>query len=236
MSKEIDVKIQKFQKLVDDDRTQEEERTRYMKVIEKLESQKEGSGGEKKPATKKKTGKSSTTKKKGKSSSEKKEDKPAPKKKDDKKKASSKKKKKGVKVISSKRVSIDGKEVAMDSQEFCDYLLNQFKQRREKSKSSGKKKKTTSVMSRVSSNIEKGITQAIKGGLKDKKDEIEKNPKKFINKVEKLETSTKSFLQDLKSVMGSEYDSKEVTSTVKSINDMIDELKKKLDDKKDSKK
>lgn len=222
MSKEIDIQIEKFQKLIDNPKTTDEERERYTKFVEKLKVKK-GSSGEKKDDKK------PAPKKDEKKPTPKKEDKkPAPK-----KKQPANKKPRGVKVLSTKRVSIDGKEMDMDSKEFCDYLLAQFKVRREKSKSTGKKKKTTSVMSRVNANIEKGVVQAVKAGIKDKKKEIEKNPKPFIKKVEKLETSTKTFLQDLKEVMGSEYDSKEVTSTIKSINDMIDELKKKMDEKKD---
>lgn len=137
------------------------------------------------------------------------------------------KKEKGLKHLSSKRVSIDGKEVDLDSSEFCDYLLKQFKDRRDAAKSK-KGKKTTSVMERVAANIEKGIAQAIKAGVKQKKAEIEKDPKKFIGRVQKLETSTKNFLEDLKGVLGNQYDSEEVKDTVSSIHKLVEELKKKM--------
>jgi len=213
MSKEIEIKIEKFEKMIAHPSSSAEEKEMYKESVEKLKSQLSSGAGEKSaPANKKKPAPA-------------KEKKPAP-------APAPSKKKKGVKMISSKTVSIDGKEVSMDSQEFCDYLLKQFKDRRDKSKSTGAKKKTTSVMSRVSSNIEKGVAQAIKAGEKDKKAQINKDPKPFIKKIEKLETSTKSFLQDLKDVMGGEYDSSEVSSTVKSINSMIEELKKKMNEKK----
>jgi len=137
--------------------------------------------------------------------------------------------KKGIKVLSSKRVMIDGEEVAINSQEMCDYLLAEFKKRRAKAKDSkGKKKKTKSVMAKVSDNIEKGITQAIKQGVKNKKSEIKKDPKAFFGKVKKLETATRGFLNELKNVLGKDFNSKEVTSTIKGIQDLVAELKKKV--------
>ena len=137
-------------------------------------------------------------------------------------------KKRGVQVISSKRVMINGEEVAMNSQEFCDYLLSEFKKRRKKAKDSGTKKKTKSVMAKVSDNIEKGITQAIKQGVKNKKSEIKKDPQAFFSKVKKLETATRGFLNELKNVLGQDFNSKEVTSTIKGIQDLVAELKKKV--------
>ena len=49
----------------------------------------------------------------------------------------------------------------------------------------------------------------------------------FIGKVQKLETATKNFLQQLKEVLGSDYEAKEVADTTKAIHQMIEELKKK---------
>jgi len=138
----------------------------------------------------------------------------------------------GVKMLSSRKVSVDGNEMNMDSQEFCDYLLSEFKKRRQKAeetKTKSKKTKTKSVMAKVTDSIEKGVTQAIKESVKNQKVTIEKDPKAFFSKVKKLETATKSFLQELKTVLGKDFDAKEVTSTVKGIQDMVNELKKKIE-------
>jgi len=142
-------------------------------------------------------------------------------------------KKKGVQVLSSKRVMVDGKELEVDSKEFCDYLVAEFRDRREKAQQRKEtKKKTKSVMTKVSNNIERGITTAIKNSIKDNKKTIDKNPQVFIGKVQKLETATKNFLENLKDILGSEYDAKEVTATVKTINEIVEDLKKKYSDKK----
>lgn len=218
---EIQAKIDKFNKLINDPRSTEDEKSRYRVGVEKLKamlpSAKEEAPAEK-VAEKKVAEKKPTEKKPAEKVAEKKSDE-AP-------------KKKGVQVLSSKRVMINGKEVGMDSKEFCDYLLGEFRERREKAEENKtKKKKTTSVMSKVTSNIEKGITTAIKNSIKDNRVAINKDPKVFIGKVQKLETATKNFLDNLKEVLGSEFDAKEVTSTTNAIHSMIEELKKKYADK-----
>ena len=154
-----------------------------------------------------------------------------PKKETPKKSDSKKSKKKGTRKLTSKTVEVDGKEYSVDSKEFCDVLVDKYKQRRDNAKKAAKKRKTTSVMQSITTKVDKGITQAIKAGLRDRKDEIGKNPSKFFKKAEKLEKSTKTFLEDLKDVMGGEFEQKEVTDTVKSISDSIDTLKAKFNKK-----
>jgi uncharacterized protein (UPF0335 family) len=218
MSKEIEEKISYLQEMIaDTDNNTEEEIGLYKEKVEVLKA--------KLPAKKEEKKKDAPAKKEPAKKA------PAKKKEAKKEDTTKSKPKKGVKMISSKKVSVDGKEMDMNSQEFCDYLLSSFKERRAKAEENkGKKKKTTSVMSKVSANIEKGVVQAVKAGIKQKSAEIKKDPKQFIKKVEKLEGSTKSFLDDLKDVMGAEFDSKEVTATVKEISKMVDELKKKMKD------
>ncbi len=222
---EVQIKIERFTKMMNDPRSTEEEISRYKIAIDKLKSMlpKEEKADEPKKEEK---------------AEPKKEEKAEPKKKPEAKKPEPKKEEKkekpqkGIKYLSSKRVMIDGKEVAMDSQEFCDYLSAQWMERREKAEANkGKKKKTKSVMAKVSESIERGVTTAIRESVKDQKVAINKDPKVFIGKVQKLETATKSFLENLKEVLGSEYDAKEVTETTKAIQDMIEELKKKYSDK-----
>lgn len=130
---------------------------------------------------------------------------------------------KGVKVTGSSTVSIDGKEVDMDSKEFCDYLLSKFKERREKSKNAPKKR-TPSVMSKITTNVERSVVQAIKSSVESNKKAIEKNPDFFVKKVEKLESSTKSFLQSMKDVLGDDFKEKEISSTLKNIEELTESL------------
>ena len=130
---------------------------------------------------------------------------------------------KGVKVTGSSSVTVDGKEMDMNSKEFCDYLLKQFRDRREKSKNAPKKK-TASVMAKITANVEKSVVQAIKSSVASNKKEIEKNPNFFVKKVEKLESSTKSFLQSMKDVLGDDFKQGEIASTMKSIEELTESL------------
>jgi len=229
-AEEIQVKIDRFERLLADTRSTDEEKDRYKVAIVKFkEMKKEAEGGSDDKGDKK--DKPEPKEPKDKKEPKKPESKSEPKKPEskDKKQPS----KKGLVVLSAKRVSIDGKEVSVDSQEFCDYLTGQWYERREKARANkDKKKKTESVMEKVTKNISKGITTAIKTGIKDNKDIIEKNPRVFITKVEKLETATKNFMQNLKEVLGDEYDAKEVTQTTNAIQEMIDGLKEKYGKKK----
>ena len=144
------------------------------------------------------------------------------------KKTVAKKLPKGVQMLSKKKVVVDGKEMNVDSKEFCDYLTAEFIKRKEQAKSKkGTRKKTKSVMAIVSDKIEQGVQKAIKTGIAKQKPTLKKNPQVFIGKVQKLETATKNFLQQLKEVLGSDYEAKEVADTTKAIHQMIEELKKK---------
>jgi hypothetical protein len=135
---------------------------------------------------------------------------------------------KGVQMLSKKRVIVNGKELSTDSKEFCDYLTAEFIKRKEQAKSNkGTRKKTKSVMAQVSTKIEQGVEKAIKTGISKQIPTIKKNPQVFIGKVQKLETATKNFLTQLKDVLGSDYDAKEVTDTTNAIHKLIEDLKKK---------
>ena len=142
--------------------------------------------------------------------------------------ATNKKLPKGVQMVSKKIVLVNGKEMNTDSQEWCDYLTAEFIKRKEQAKKNkSSRKKTKSVMAQVSTKIEQGVEKAIKTGVSKQMPTIKKNPQVFIGKVQKLETATKNFLTQLKEVLGSEYDAKEVTDTTKAIHKLIEDLKKK---------
>ena len=135
---------------------------------------------------------------------------------------------KGVEMVSKKVVIVDGKKMNTDSKEFCDYLTSEFVKRKEQAKSKkGTRKKTKSVMAQVSTKIEQGVEKAIKTGVAKQIPTLKKNPQVFIGKVEKLETATNNFLTQLKEVLGTDYDAKEVTETTNAINKLIEDLKKK---------
>lgn len=143
-------------------------------------------------------------------------------------KVAEKKTPKGVVMLSKNKVSVNGVEMDRDSKEFCDYLTAEFVKRKEQAKSNkATRTKTKSVMAQVSTKIEQGVEKAIKTGISKQKPALSKNPQVFIGKVEKLETATKNFLTQLKEVLGTDYDAKEVSDTTKAIHKLIEDLKKK---------
>jgi len=232
---DIQSKIDKLQKLIDNPEVNESDKKNYRDAMkqfqDKLASEKKveekPKATEKKPVAKKPVAKKPTSEKPV-------AKKPTPKvqkvRKPIAKKPTSVPKKlpKGVQMLSKKRVVVDGKEMNVDSKEFCDYLTAEFVKRKEKAKSQqGTRKKTKSVMAIVSDKIEQGVQKAIKTGISKQKPTLKKNPQVFIGKVQKLETATKNFLQQLKEVLGSDYEAKEVADTTKAIHQMIEDLKKK---------
>ena len=234
-------KIDKLQKLIDNPDVSENDKKNYRDALkqfkEKLASEKKTTEKPKvadkkpvvrKPVVRKPVVKKTTETQKPKETEKKPVVKKPVVKKPVIKKPVAKKLPKGVQMLSKKKVVVDGKEMNVDSKEFCDYLTAEFIKRKEQAKSKkGTRKKTKSVMAIVSDKIEQGVQKAIKTGIAKQKPTLKKNPQVFIGKVQKLETATKNFLQQLKEVLGSDYEAKEVADTTKAIHQMIEELKKK---------
>lgn len=159
------------------------------------------------------------------SEAEKAEEKP----KDEKKEKSKKKagaKRKNIAVIG-------GKEFDMDSREFCDALLAQYKRRHADAKKNKMQAKTTPVFSQITTKISSGVAKAIKTSVSENKAEIKKNPEKYIEKYEKLAKSAAAFAQEFKSVMGDDYKSTEIDDLKKELNAIIEKIEKLAVKKKD---
>ena len=218
-------KIDKLQKLIDNPDVSENDKKNYRDALKQF---KEKLASVRKPVVRKPVVKKTTETQKPKETEKKPVVKKPVVKKPVIKKPVAKKLPKGVQMLSKKKVVVDGKEMNVDSKEFCDYLTAEFIKRKEQAKSKkGTRKKTKSVMAIVSDKIEQGVQKAIKTGIAKQKPTLKKNPQVFIGKDQKLETATKNFLQQLKEVLGSDYEAKEVADTTKAIHQMIEELKKK---------
>jgi hypothetical protein len=231
---ETQAKIDKLQALIDDPKTSADDRKNFQEIIkkfkEKLANETKPTATPKpstpKPSKPKPTTAKPTPVKPKPTTAKPKPVKPKPT--TAKPKPTERKIPRGVQMVSKKKFIVDGKEMSTDSKEFCDYLTAEFIKRKEKAKENKtNRKKTKSVMEQVSTKIEQGIQKAIKTGIAKQKPSLKKNPQVFIGKVQKLETATKNFLQQLKEVLGSDYDAKEVTDTTNAIHQMIEDLKKK---------
>jgi hypothetical protein len=224
---DIQIKIDKLQKLIDNPEVNESDKRNYREAVrqfkEKLTPEKKA---EEKPKTPEKKAEEKPVVKKTASKISKLR-KPVAKKTTS-TNINDKKLPKGVQMLSKKKVVVEGKEMDVDSKEFCDYLTVEFIKRKEQAKNKKEtRKKTKSVMAIVSDKIEQGVQKAIKTGISKQKPTLKKNPQVFIGKVQKLETATKNFLQQLKEVLGNDYEAKEVADTTKAIHQMIEDLKKK---------
>lgn len=106
----------------------------------------------------------------------------------------------------------------------CEELEQMFKERKAKAKKSEKKSKTRPVIEKIVSNVATATKQAIDSVSVE---DIKKNPKKFIEKCMKAEKSGEEFINDLKSLLGEEYDKSEVSEGMEKILIHIKELKAK---------
>lgn len=106
----------------------------------------------------------------------------------------------------------------------CEELEKLFKERKAKAKKSEKKSKTRPVIEKIVSNVATATKQAIDSVSVE---DIKKDPKKFIEKCMKAEKSGEEFINDLKSLLGEEYDKSEVSEGMEKILIHIKQLKAK---------
>ena len=93
--------------------------------------------------------------------------------------------------------------------DFCDKLKAAFKKRRAAAKLGGKRRKTKPVFGLITTSVKNAVSKALHS-VSHK--EIEKNPKQFLVKAERLEKSAMRFLEDFKSILGSDFKKSEITS------------------------
>jgi chemotaxis protein histidine kinase CheA len=113
--------------------------------------------------------------------------------------------------------------------EFCKQLIKAFKKRRKASKKDGKRRKTKPVFGVITTSVKNAVSKALHS-VSEK--EIEKNPKAFLAKAERLEKSAIRFLEDFKSILGSDYKKSEITSEFGDLEKSIKAFVGKFMDKK----
>jgi colicin import membrane protein len=94
--------------------------------------------------------------------------------------------------------------------DFCAKLKAAFKKRRAAAKSAGgKRRKTKPVFGVITNSVKNAVSKALHS-VSTK--EIEKNPKQFLAKAERLEKSAMRFLEDFKSILGNDFKKSNITS------------------------
>ncbi len=117
-----------------------------------------------------------------------------------------------------------GKRAKELTDEECDELRRAVRERRDKAAKSEKKSKSKPIIEKVAANVATAVKQAVKNVSAE---DIKANPKKEINKFERIEKAAKAFLAEMRSILGEDYDKDSIDDEFKDIKDLIKELKKK---------
>jgi hypothetical protein len=106
----------------------------------------------------------------------------------------------------------------------CEELRKSIKERRQKAAKSEKKSKSKPVIEKIASNVAMAVKQAVQNvSAKDIKDD----PKKEIKRFELIEKAAKSFLSEMRGILGEDYDKESINDEFSDIHNLIKELKKK---------
>ncbi len=124
-----------------------------------------------------------------------------------------------VKKPSVKKVFIvDGKEINENDVNFCEKVLSAWKKRRKLAKTAASTYRTKSVMRIITEKVADTIEKAVNNVSAE---EIKKNPKAFLSKVDKLEKSAVEFLNNFKEVLGVDFDKSEIKKEFDEFEKMI---------------
>lgn len=118
--------------------------------------------------------------------------------------------------------SFDDKTITKEDIEYCEQLLVFWRKRKEKSKQNPTKKTKPAFVK-----IGEKVTSSVKTAIQSVDFKKAKDVDGAIDKIEVLQEASKKFLNAFKDVLGSEFDSDVVKEEYDSIEKMIDDLVKK---------
>ncbi|HRG38747.1 MAG TPA: hypothetical protein PK289_09460 [Bacteroidia bacterium] len=114
-----------------------------------------------------------------------------------------------------------GKKLTDLDEKECDELLADIRTRREKATKSSAKSKSKPVVEKVAANVATAVKQAIDNVPAADIDKAK------IEKFKKLEVAAKHFMDEMKSILGEDFDKESVKDEFKQITDLIEALRKK---------
>jgi hypothetical protein len=141
------------------------------------------------------------------------------------KKSLVKKKSKGLSVV------FDGKTYLDTDPNFCEILIKQLEERKNKRKETGGKVKTSSLSAKVGDNIASSVVTAIKGAFKENRDEILENKtsaNKFLKVVVRIEAAADRFVKDMKSILADNFKQKDFDKEFKEVDEVIKKIKETI--------
>ncbi|MDD3875415.1 MAG: hypothetical protein PHT69_02225 [Bacteroidales bacterium] len=151
----------------------------------------------------------------------------APKKKTAAKKKTTGKKKTATKASKPKEkkfVMVGDEKVFEDDPKFCEIIIDKWKARKEAIKKAAGKRKTKSVIQRAAADVADAVSKGIRNF---KVDEIKKDPKKAIAKMEKLEKAGKEFIDAYKDIIGEKITQKEIKEEFEGLDKAIKQISDK---------
>jgi len=106
----------------------------------------------------------------------------------------------------------------------CDELLKRWRERRQKAKDMGKKRKTKPVFTKISEGVVSAVEKAIKNVPKA---DIKAQPVRTVKKFEVLRDAADQFLKAFKSVLGEDYVKTEAEKELSDLEGLISSLQEK---------
>lgn len=131
---------------------------------------------------------------------------------------------KGNKPKEKKFVMVGDEKVFEDDPKFCEIIIDKWKARKEAIKKAAGKRKTKSVIQRAAADVADAVSKGIRNF---KVDEIKKDPKAAIKKMEKLEKAGKEFIDAYKDIIGEKITQKEIKEEFEGLDKAIKQISDK---------
>ncbi len=132
-----------------------------------------------------------------------------------------------VKIASKPKATYKGKPLKELNEENCQELLKENRDRMESAKKSAKKSKSKPVIEKITANVVKAAKKAIENVSVE---DIKNNPNKELGLMDKVISATKKYLNELKTILGDDWDSEAITDEIKPLVDLVKDLRKKYDE------
>lgn len=123
-----------------------------------------------------------------------------------------------------KFVMVGDEKVFEDDPKFCEIIIDKWKARKEAIKKAAGTRKTKSVIQRAAADVADAVSKGIRNF---KVDEIKKDPKKAIAKMEKLEKAGKEFIDAYKDIIGEKITQKEIKEEFEGLDKAIKQISDK---------
>lgn len=131
-----------------------------------------------------------------------------------------------------KTIEYKGKTITEKDIEYCDAIKAAWEGRRAKAKKSAKKFKTKSITQKIGGDIAGAVVKAIKHVEHEDKLKIQKNPKAYVTKIEKIEMYANKLSSSFRDLLGEDYKStqmkKEMDDIEKAIKAFVTKFKKQV--------